>query len=122
MRFSKRVRLLDSESFRKVFREGIRVRSPLCELIWRACSPVMEDHKTEPTRLGIVVGKNVGDAVVRNRLKRVTREWFRASYEDFGSGDLLIRFFSGAAKKQNEEIRDGLTSLMLSVTRRACKS
>lgn len=33
--------------------------------------------ESECSRLGITVSKRVGNAVVRNRVKRVLREWFR---------------------------------------------
>ncbi|MEA3429452.1 MAG: ribonuclease P protein component [Thermodesulfobacteriota bacterium] len=38
---------------------------------------VFAPGKTERTRLGITVSRKVGNAVVRNRIKRFTREYFR---------------------------------------------
>ncbi len=35
--------------------------------------------ETEYFRLGITVSKRVGNAVVRNRMKRLIREWFRVN-------------------------------------------
>ncbi|MCE2390298.1 MAG: ribonuclease P protein component [Proteobacteria bacterium] len=43
-----------------------------------------------PARLGITVTRKVGNAVRRNRIKRLTREWFRASALDLGSLDLVL--------------------------------
>lgn len=47
--------------------------------------------KTERTRLGITVTKKVGNAVIRNRIKRLSREYFRKNKEIFmGSLDISI--------------------------------
>ena len=40
----------------------------------------------DPSRLGIVVGRRVGKAVTRNRLKRIFRELVRGSNPDMASG------------------------------------
>jgi len=42
------------------------------------------DH--DPSRIGIVVGRRVGKAVTRNRLKRIFRELVRGSYSGMASG------------------------------------
>jgi ribonuclease P protein component len=42
-------------------------------------------------RLGITVSRKVGDAVVRNRIKRLVREYFRVSKEHLPpSRDVLV--------------------------------
>jgi ribonuclease P protein component len=43
-----------------------------------------------PTRLGITVTRKVGNAVRRNRIKRLAREWFRRRTREFGSCDLVL--------------------------------
>ena len=43
-----------------------------------------------PTRLGITVTRKVGNAVRRNRIKRLVREWFRLRTYDLGSCDLVL--------------------------------
>ncbi len=42
------------------------------------------------SRLGIAVNKKVGCSVKRNRLKRITREWFRKSEVTMTGKDFLI--------------------------------
>lgn len=50
-------------------------------------------------RLGITVGKRVGIAVERNRLKRIIREFFRLNKEALlPSSDFVITGKEGAAK------------------------
>ena len=45
-----------------------------------------------PTRVGIVVGKRFGNAVRRNRAKRVFRELVRDSYSGFVTGRGILVF------------------------------
>ena len=41
-------------------------------------------------RLGITVTRKVGNAVRRNRIKRLVREWFRKSGQGLGAWDLNV--------------------------------
>ena len=41
-------------------------------------------------RLGITVTRKVGNAVFRNRIKRLVREWFRPRRTQLGSRDLVV--------------------------------
>ena len=43
-------------------------------------------QENELSRMGVVVGRRVGKAVTRNRLKRINRELIRASYSDMAKG------------------------------------
>lgn len=45
-----------------------------------------------PTRIGIVVGKRFGNAVRRNRAKRVFRELVRDSYSELVAGRGILVF------------------------------
>jgi len=46
----------------------------------------------EPSRVGVIVGKRFGDAVRRNRAKRVFRALARQRYQDLISGQALLVF------------------------------
>lgn len=49
-----------------------------------------------PTRLGLVASRKTGNAVARNRGKRVVREWFRLGYQDHVGFDVVVIIRSGA--------------------------
>jgi len=60
-------------------------------------------------RLGIVVTRRVGNAVERNRLKRIIREHFRLNRDSFPKGDCVVIPGGGAASLTNDMIRQRLT-------------
>ncbi len=43
-----------------------------------------------PARLGITVTRKVGNAVRRNRIKRLVREWFRLRKPLLGARDIVV--------------------------------
>ena len=68
---------------------------------------------SEPTRVGIVVGKRVGNAAGRNRVKRRIREAARAIYPQLDSGyDLIVIARQPAAPASLAEIAAALSSLL----------
>ena len=69
--FSKKLRIKDSVSYRQVIQENKRFFTKHLIVYYRA-------HQVEYSRMGVIVSKKVSKrAVVRNRVKRTTREWFR---------------------------------------------
>ena len=69
--FPKRVRLLRSQDFRRVYDRGARFSSPFF-----AAFCIAEAEASGP-RIGFTVPRALGGAVVRNRLKRRFREAVR---------------------------------------------
>jgi ribonuclease P protein component len=82
----KRRRLSRSGEFERVYREG---RSHASRHLVVYAFP-RSDDETEP-RLGISVGRKLGGAVERNRIKRLLREAFWAGAEELTPGhDFVI--------------------------------
>lgn len=48
------------------------------------------DPNQEHSRLGVTVSSRVGNAVVRNRVKRIVRDTFRRNRSWFGFGDYVV--------------------------------
>jgi ribonuclease P protein component len=69
--FPREARIRRSREFREITKVGRRHSSGAFVLLVRA------DSGNGRTRLGITASRRVGNAVVRNRVKRRIREWFR---------------------------------------------
>lgn len=63
-------------------------------------------------RLGLVVGKRVGNACIRNLVKRRVREFFRVNRQIFPPGvDIVIIAKNGAGDISSEELNQELGSV-----------
>jgi len=94
--FPKSKRLVSNKQFRAVLARNLRVSNGLLTLY------VAENECGYP-RLGISVGKSCGNAVVRNRLKRLLREAFRQSRNRVPEGfDYLLMISPQWMEKLNE--------------------
>lgn len=78
----KAARLLRPRDFKGVRRRGVRERADGFDLFVRS--------RQGPARLGLAMSRKVGSAVVRNRLKRWVREWFRHRRARLFGLDLLV--------------------------------
>ena len=74
-RLRRRDRLRKRRDYERVSREGMRV-STQCFLMLVADRFPASDQSSSP-RLGLTVSRRVGGSVVRSRVKRHIREWFR---------------------------------------------
>ena len=82
--FPKTKRLVSNRQFQAVLARKLRVSNGLLTLY-------MAENDCGYPRLGISVGKSCGNAVVRNRLKRLLREAFRQNQDRIPTGfDYLL--------------------------------
>jgi ribonuclease P protein component len=90
----------------------------------RAGRPLISGHllvrpSDEPARIGFVVSKKVGKAVVRNRVKRRLRHLARARLESLPGGSLLVlRANPRAATARQEDLAAELDLVMAALLRR----
>ena len=92
--FPKAKRLVSNEQFKAVLFHKRRRR-----LSDRLITLYIAENDRGYSRLGVSVGKSHGNAVVRNRLKRLLREAFRQSQEEIPAGFDYVAMISpkGAA-------------------------
>ena len=82
--FPKKKRLVNNRQFKAVLAQGRRISNELLTLY-------MSKNDCGFPRLGVSVKKSCGNAVVRNRLKRLAREAFRQSQGQIPAGfDYLL--------------------------------
>jgi ribonuclease P protein component len=90
--FPPALRILKGAEFDRVFRGGARAGDDLLVV------NVLPNGLRHP-RLGLAVGKGVGGAVVRNRVKRLLREAFRLRREDLPPSHDLVVVAKAAGKE-----------------------
>jgi ribonuclease P protein component len=83
-RFPRTVRLLRHADFERVYKEGKRIFSQSMTVFYvaRAPSPATSVESSQGLRVGFTVGRALGGAVQRNRMKRRLREAVRLSLPD----------------------------------------
>lgn len=70
-------------------------------------------------RIGITASRKVGGAVVRNRVKRGVREWFRRSRDELPLDvDVVVIARPGAGRLSGTELSSRLSGLAQEVARR----
>ena len=118
--FPKSLRLLRSADFQRVSKLGKRRFSKNFVLVF-AKQPLDSEEASagrdegalfHVPRIGITVSRKVGKAVVRNRIKRGVREWFRRHRAELPAGlDYLIIARNGkdlaacSAKERDAELK-----------------
>jgi ribonuclease P protein component len=101
----KTVRLLKRAQFLKLSKEGTKVHTSY--FISAVLNSTAENH-----RIGITISRKVGNAVARNRIKRIIREYFRHRKNNIsGKKDINIIGKKGLASLSNSQITAELDKL-----------
>jgi len=101
--FGKECRILDSNSYRRIQRGGKKRVVSHCLLF------VHQGQGIDGCRIGITASRKVGGAVVRNRVKRVIREFFRARRSSFsGNWDFVVVVRNAAGRDDNRKLHQAL--------------
>jgi ribonuclease P protein component len=96
--FPKLCRLRKSWEYQQVWKMGCRLHTPHFILL-------LAENTAGCSRLGLTVSRKVGNAVMRNRVKRLLREFFRVKQQQFSAAvDLSIVAKRGAAQLSTEAI------------------
>ena len=112
----KRRRLSRSGEFERVYREG---RSHASRHLVVYAFPRAEDADTEP-RLGVSVGRKVGGAVERNRMKRLLREAFWSVSGDLPDGfDFVLVARPDSSELASEQGESGIEDALREVLGKA---
>lgn len=87
-----------NRDFKRLYYKGGCVGSDILVIYYKK-------NSLKCSRLGITVGKKIGGAVVRNRVKRLIKESYRLMEEDLSSGyDIVIVARSNSAGKSYDVI------------------
>lgn len=110
--FSKADRILNRPNFVQLSNFGINIQN-------KDFIAVFKKNSSARTRIGITVTKRVGNAVTRNRLKRLVREYFRLHKHDLTRGlDINIITKRRAAQQTTTEIHASLQDIFNRISRR----
>ena len=102
LRLAKEQILHSSKDFEKLLRGGKKIRSEAFDLVYAP-------NNLSYPRIGYIVGKKISaKAVVRNRIKRIFREFFRQNKDKFGSNDVIFICKSDISSWKPEKIGEGI--------------
>lgn len=80
------------------------------------------ENGTERARLGITASRKLGNAVARNRVKRLVREYFRLCKDQFIAADFNFIAKKGADKLTYQEVSQELQKALLCIRNLKCSN
>ncbi|MFD2679645.1 ribonuclease P protein component [Bacillus seohaeanensis] len=103
----KEQRVKKNSEFQEIFKKGTSVANRQFVLY------VLKKEETQPFRIGLSVSKKIGNAVVRNKVKRYIRQAFLELKEEVKEGhDYLIIARKPAAEMNFHEVKKSLTHVL----------
>jgi ribonuclease P protein component len=104
-------RLLRPADCGKLFKHGSRIDSDYFTVVYAP-------NGLGKLRLGVTVGRRVGGAVIRNRVKRLVREHFRLHKALFSdSYDVNVIAKGGSSDLSSQQIRGALEAIVRDILR-----
>jgi ribonuclease P protein component len=98
--FSRARRIRTRSDFQNIYDQGWLYQNGCFRIFY------VRKDLTEPGRLGLSIGKKLGKAHIRNRLKRLVREMFRL-HPDLTAGlDLIVQPQPAILSLKNAQIRE----------------
>lgn len=110
--FGREHRIRYSRDFQRIYRQGKLLQDDLFRIFY--CR-----SQDGVPRLGLSVGKGLGKAVVRNRVKRAIREAFRLNKELFAGFEIIVQPKPPAARLPGKEIQERFLALARRLPRSA---
>jgi ribonuclease P protein component len=108
--FSKNERLLNRSDFVNLNQFGKRYYTTHFTFILRG-------NDLGITRLGIASSKKIGNAVIRNKVKRLVREYYRTHKTYFPQGfDIVIAAKQGAGDLDFKKVKEEISAFFLDKT------
>ena len=100
--FDKKSRILKREDYLKIGQRGRRLRTKHFTVLY-------DKNELGYTRCGITASKKIGNAVIRNRVKRRLREFFRLNRDKLKSStDYIFIAGKGSSQIKYSELSDEL--------------
>lgn len=101
--FPKRNRLRRRREFQKVQNE------PNQKVASGVLLALLRPNSLGVTRLGLTVSSKVGNAVVRNRIRRHLREWFRLHQDELVAGqDIVVVARTSSARATQKQLHQAI--------------
>jgi len=111
--FSRQERLRKRVDFLRLSHEGQKIHSANFIVLWK-------ERPEQSVRLGVTVSGKVGNAVVRNRVKRLVREFYRLNKDLFAPVDYNIVAKQGAARLDFGEVSQELGRAVQRTKKQQC--
>ncbi len=109
--FRKDERLLNRSDFLRLTASGSKIHTAHFIVVWSS-------EVVTSARLGVTVSRKVGNAVVRNRIKRLLREYYRLHKGHFAKAEYNLIAKKGADRLGLRDISDELNEALARINNR----